>query len=257
MPTLSACIEMIFRPMESFTDRIAATKEAGYTAFEFWSWLNKDMPAIVAAKEQHGLECAAFGVGGGTLLDASNHQHYWDTTAQAAEWAKKLATAGKVPTLIVTTGNTLPDVPREQQLETLRRGLEGVAKAAQAGGVVAVVEPMNSKVNHKGYFLDHGPEAFQLIGEIGSPALRILYDIYHMQIMDGDIIATIEAEIEKIAHFHVADVPGRHEPGSGELNYANIFRRIDATGYKGYVGLEFHPTGDHAAALAHVKSLAA
>jgi len=243
---------MVFRPLD-FVERIEAVAQAGYSAFEFWKWQGKDMPAVKETKERLGLECAAFAVRGGSLLDRGNHQHFWDTLGQAAEWAKQL----KCPSLIVTTGNTLPDVSREQQLADLRRGLEGVAKAAQAGGVVAVVEPLNSKVDHKGYFLDHGPEAFQLVTEINNPHLRVLYDIYHMQIMDGDIIATIEQQIDKIGHFHVADVPGRHEPGTGELNYQNIFRRIDATGYKGFVGLEYRPSADHDASLDHVQSLAA
>src|SRR5687768_17367888 len=132
MPRLSVCIEMVFRPVESFVERIAATKAAGYDAFEFWSWLNKDMDAILEAKERHGLECAAFGAAGGTLLDPGNHQKYADTLAQAAEWAKKL----RCKSLIVTTGNALPGVPRERQWDDLQRGLEGVAKAAEAGGVV-------------------------------------------------------------------------------------------------------------------------
>ncbi len=243
---------MVFRPLE-FIERIEAVARAGYSAFEFWKWQDKDMPAIKEAKERLGLECAAFAVRGGTLLDPANHQRFCDTLSQAAEWANQLT----CPSLIVTTGNTLPDVPRERQLDDLRRGLEGVAKAAQAGGVVAVVEPLNSKVDHKGYFLDHGPEAFQLVEEINNPHLRVLYDIYHMQIMDGDIIATIEQQIDKIGHFHVADVPGRHEPGTGELNYPNIFRRIDATGYTGFVGLEYRPSGEHAPSLAVVKAFAA
>jgi hydroxypyruvate isomerase len=250
MPTLSVCVEMIFRPLD-FADRLDAVAQSGYSVFEFWGWQNKDMAAIGEKKSQLGLGLAAFGAAGGTLMDAANHQAYCETYARAAEWAHKL----DCPSLIVTTGNTLPDIPRERQLETLRRGLEGVARAAEQSGVTAVLEPLNSKVNHKGYFLDHGPEAFQLIEEINSPRLRILYDIYHMQIMDGDIIATIESNIDKIGHFHVADVPGRHEPGTGELNYANIFRRIDALGYTGYVGLEYHPSADHAGSLAGVMAL--
>jgi hydroxypyruvate isomerase len=252
MPRLSVCIEMVFRPL-AFVERIEAVKGAGYTAFEFWSWQDKDMPAVLATKERLGLDVAAFGVRGGTLLDPSNHQQYWDTVGQAAEWARRL----HCPSLIVTTGNTLPDVPRAQQRDDLQRGLEGVAHAARRGGVTAVVEPLNSKVDHKGYFLDHGAEAFTLVEEIANPHLRVLYDIYHMQIMDGDIIATIEAQIDTIGHFHVADVPGRHEPGTGELNYANIFRRIDATGYTGFTGLEYRPSDDHATSLAAVKALAA
>lgn len=243
---------MVFRPIESFTDRIAATRDAGYQAFEFWSWLNKDMNAILDAKEKSGLECAAFGAAGGTLLDPANHRKYADTLSQAAEWAKKL----RCDSLIVTTGNTLPDVPREKQWDDLRRGLEGVAKAAQAGGVVAVVEPLNSKVDHKGYFLDHVPDGLTLVEEINNPHLKLLYDMYHGQIMDGDVISTLEQNIDKIGHFHVADVPGRHEPGTGELNYANIFKRIDASGYKAFVGLEYRPSGDHAASLVQVRALA-
>jgi hydroxypyruvate isomerase len=252
MPRFSVCIEMVFRPLD-FPARIEAVGRAGYPAFEFWGWQNKDLPAVLETKERLGLEVAAFGVGGGTLLDPANHQRYWDVTGEAAAWARRL----RCPNLIVTTGNTLPDVPRERQLDDLRRGLEGVAREAARGDVTAVLEPLNSKVDHQGYFLDHGEEAFSLIEAIGSPHLRILFDIYHIQIMDGDIIATIESRIGSIGHFHVADVPGRHEPGTGELNYANILRRIDATGYAGFVGLEYRPSGDHAASLDAVRALAA
>src|SRR5581483_5151117 len=252
MAQLSVCVEMIFRPLP-FLERLEAVARSGCPAFEFWRWQDKDLAAIGEKKEELGLQLAAFGAAGGTLLDPANHQHYWETFAQAAEWARRLG----CPNLIVTTGNTLPDIPREQQLESLQRGLEGVAREAAAAGVVAVLEPLNTKVNHPGYFLDHAADAFRLIEAIGSPHLRVLYDIYHMQIMDGDIIQTITSNIEKIGHFHVADVPGRHEPGTGELNYANILRRIDETGYRGFVGLEFLPSADHAQSLQVVRSLAA
>ncbi len=252
MARLSVCIEMIFKPL-AIEERIDAVAQSGCPAFEFWRWQDKDLARIGEKKDQHGLKLAAFGAAGGTLLDPGNHQQYWDTFAKAAEWARKL----ECPNLIVTTGNTLPDVRRAVQMDALRRGLEGVAKAAKQGGVAAVLEPLNTKVNHPGYFLDHAAEAFQLIDEIGSPSLRILYDIYHMQIMDGDIIQTIKDNVDRIGHFHVADVPGRHEPGTGELNYANIIQAIDATGFGGFVGLEYHPSADHAESLRHARSLAA
>ena len=243
---------MVFKPLP-FVERLDGVKASGCPAFEFWRWQDKDLPAIQERAEQHGLEVAGFGAAGGTLLDPDNHQKYWDTMAQAGEWARKL----RCPNLIVTTGNTLPDVPRERQLEDLARGLEGVARTAREAGVVAVLEPLNTKVNHPGYFLDNSAEAFTLIDQINSPHLRVLFDIYHMQIMEGDVIQTIERNIERIGHFHVADVPGRHEPGTGELNYANIMRRIDATGYTGYTGLEYHPSDDHAQSLDIVRAMAA
>src|SRR5919198_3723536 len=132
MTRLSVCVEMIFKPLP-FEERIAAVAASGCPAFEFWRWQDKDLPAIAEKKEQYGLELAAFGAAGGTLLDPTNHQNYWDTFAQAAEWARKL----RCPNLIVTTGNTLPDVPRERQLDQLRAGLAGGGTEAARGGGAA------------------------------------------------------------------------------------------------------------------------
>lgn len=250
MPNYSVCVEMIYRPLP-FLERLEATATAGYRAFEFWGWQEKDLAAIATHAPRLGLAVAAFGVNGGTLMDEANHDAYIATMREAMGWAHRL----DCTRLIVTTGNELPDVPRESQFATLHRGLARVAEAAASGGVVAVVEPLNTRVDHAGYFLNHGEDAFRLVRAIDNPHLRVLYDIYHMQIMDGDLISTIEANIDLIAHFHVADVPGRHEPGTGEINYGNVFRRIDATGYDGYVGLEFRPTADHTDALHAVAAL--
>src|SRR5919199_4329651 len=141
MTGLSVGVEMIFKPLP-LLDRLEAVARSGCPAFEFWRWQDKDLAAIGEKKAALGLELAAFGAAGGTLLDPANHQRYWDTFAQAAQWARRL----RCPSLIVTTGNTLPDVPREQQLEQLQRGLEGVARAAGECGVTAELEPLNSKV---------------------------------------------------------------------------------------------------------------
>ncbi len=252
MPRFSVCVEMVFRPLP-FIDRLEEVARAGYSAFEFWNWQDKDLEATDATARRLGLAVAAFGVSGGTLMDAANHDAYIETVHRAAAWARRLG----CPNLIVTTGNEVPGASREAQFDVLGRGLERVARAAADGGVTAVLEPLNTKVDHAGYFLDHGADAFRLVREVDHPNLRVLYDIYHMQIMDGDLISTIEANLGLIAHFHVADVPGRHEPGTGEINYANVFRRIDAAAYGGFVGLEFRPSGDHAAALAAVRALAA
>jgi hydroxypyruvate isomerase len=108
--------------------------------------------------------------------------------------------------------------------------------------VTLVLEPLNIKVDHPGYYLQTAKEGFEMIDEVGSPALKMLFDIYHHQIMEGNVIADITKNIAKIAHFHVADVPGRHEPGSGEINYANVFRAIASSGYQGFVGLEYKPS---------------
>lgn len=255
MPRLSVCVEMIFRHLP-FIERLEATSKSGYDAFEFWQWQDKDIGAIAAEASRLRLKVAAFGVGPnivqGTLVDSSNHDAYLATMRMAIEHARRL----DCQTLIVTTGNEIAGLSRAAHFDALQRGLERVAHAAAEGGVTMVVEPLNTRVDHAGYFLDHGADAFRIVREIGHPNLRVLYDIYHMQIMDGDLISTIESNIDLIGHFHVADVPGRHEPGTGEINYANVFRRIDATSYAGHVGLEYRPSGDHAASLAGVKALA-
>jgi hydroxypyruvate isomerase len=105
-----------------------------------------------------------------------------------------------------------------------------------------VLEPLNTLKDHRGYFLASSYEAFEIIEEVGSPAVKVLYDIYHQQITEGNLIPTITENIGLIGHFHVADVPGRHQPGTGEINYKNVFAAIDGSGYNRYVGLEYGPT---------------
>jgi hydroxypyruvate isomerase len=105
-----------------------------------------------------------------------------------------------------------------------------------------LLEPLNSVVDHVGYFLDSAKLALQVVRDVGSPNLKLLYDIYHMQIMEGNIVQTISENIQSIGHVHCAGVPGRHELYLGELNYQNIFDKIDELNYEGYVGLEYFPT---------------
>jgi len=108
--------------------------------------------------------------------------------------------------------------------------------------IILMLEPLNTLVDHPGYFLDSPQEAAQIVREVNSPSVKLLFDCYHMQIMNGNLISTIERNIDIIKHFHAAGVPGRHELFIGELNYPNIVKRIDEIGYKEYFGLEYFPT---------------
>jgi hydroxypyruvate isomerase len=117
-----------------------------------------------------------------------------------------------------------------------------------------VVEPLNVHVDHAGNYLDSSAEAADIVRKIDSPNFKLLYDVYHMQIMEGNIIANITKNIDIIGHFHSAGVPGRHELNIGELNYLNIVKQIDALGYKGKFGLEYSPSGaDSSASLKSLK----
>jgi len=160
-----------------------------------------------------------------------------------------------VPTSIVTTGNEM-SLPRSVQHEAIVAGLKGVAAEAEAQEITLVLEPLNILVDHKGYYLATSDEGLQILREVGSPRVKLLYDIYHQQITEGNLIQRITSSIDLIGHFHCADVPGRYEPGTGEINYVNVFRAIAETGYDGYIGLEFRPTGDHADALQATKRIA-
>ena len=251
MARLSVCIEMIFRDLP-FVERIRALAKAGFPAFEFWSWSGKDLQAIAEAKKRESLQVAAFGVNtGAPLVDPASRPTFVEGTRRAIEVAHAL----ECKTLIVTVGNEMAAEPRERQHAAIVEALRAAAPVAEQGGVTLVVEPLNVLVNHKGYYLASSAEGFGIVAEVGSPGVRLLYDIYHQQITEGNLIQNITRNIDLIGHFHSADVPGRHEFGTGEINYRNVIAAIDEAGYRGYVGLEFGPSTTPEASLAQVKQV--
>lgn len=248
MLRFSACIEMLFTEVP-FLERIDRAAKNGFQAVEFWNWDNKDLQAIKQRAEAWGVEVAVFQSNlGGTLIDAKNRAGFIagikTSLAKAAEYGVKrlflltdeLGEDRSVKPLPYT-------VTPEEKYQSVLAGLKELAPLAEKAGVTLVLEPLNSLIDHKGYYLDHSAPGFELVKAVGSPNLRLLYDIYHMQIMEGNIIATIERNIDLIGHIHVADVPGRHQPGTGELNYRNILRALEKLDYQGFIGFEFEPTG--------------
>jgi len=240
MPKFSVCIETIFKDVD-FEERIAKAKEAGADAFEFWGYTNKDVDAVDKARKDAGLPLAAMGAAGGVaLVDAANKDEYVEAMKAGLEVAAKL----ECTTVLQTVGQEIEGVPREKQHAAIVECLTAVAPLLEDAGVTLVLEPLNILVNHQGYYLATSDEGFEILREVGHKNVTLLYDIYHQQITEGNLIDTINANIGAIGHFHMADVPGRHEPGTGELNYANIFKAIDDAGYGKYVGMEYHPTVD-------------
>ena len=246
MIALSGCVEALFRDLP-FVERIHAVRNIGLTAFEFWGHANKDIDAVVAAQRKTGLAVSSISCDtGGPLVNPANREKF----APAAEKSVAVAKRLNCRTLIVTVGQEVPGVSRAEQHRSIVQGLKTVAPTVEKAGVTLVVEPLNVLVNHKGYFLATTQEGIEIVDEVGSPNVKLLYDIYHQQITEGNLIATITANIAKIGHFHMADVPGRHEPGTGEINYENVFRAIAGTDYDGYIGLELWPTKPEKEALA-------
>jgi len=186
-----------------------------------------------------------------SLSDGLNNLGNHDRIEREIEAKLALAQQWEIPALIVFSGNRngLSDA---QGMENTTRGLQRVAKAAEDAGVTLVLELLNSKVDHHDYQCDHTAWGVEVCKAVNSPRVKLLYDIYHMQIMEGDVIRTIRDNIQHIGHFHTAGNPGRHElDETQELYYPAICRAIAATDYDGYLGQEFSPRGDPSAALEH------
>lgn len=249
---LSVCIDMIMTDIP-FLERMERVKRLGYPAFEFWEWKNKDVDAIIRKKNELGLEVATImGSGWKPLFTEETRKTFVSNIQASLAAAKRLG----AKTLIVTTGNEDKQLSRAEQHAGYVAALRAVAPLAEHAQIPLVLEPLNTKVDHPGYYLQTAKEGFEILDEVGSPAVKMLFDIYHHQIMEGNVIQDITSNIAKIAHFHVADVPGRHEPGSGEINYANVFRAIASSGYQGFVGLEFKPSRNADETLKEVLRLA-
>ncbi len=252
MPRLSVCIEMFWRD-RPFAERIPLVAGQGYQAFEFWGWDNKDIPAIAAARSASGLAVAAIcHVPGNSLIKRGAEAELVQGMVRTAE----VAAALDCPTVIVTTGNTIDDERYETSRRRVVRHLRAIGQVAADRGLTLVVEPLNTLVNHHGYWLTRMAEAADIVQEVDSPAVKILMDIYHQQVQEGHIIDNLTAYCAHIGHVHVAGVPGRHELVGGELDYRSIFRALDATGYGGYVGLEYTPLLPEAESLAQPQHLA-
>ncbi len=194
--------------------------------------------------KKHGLYCAMpQGAGLGIEKGFNDPQYHDQLVKSFEEVIPKVAAAG-YNTIICFSGNR-NGMSDEQGLENAATGLKRLMSTAEKHKVTMVMELLNSKVNHKDYMCDRTTWGVELCKRVGSDRFRLLYDIYHMQIMEGDVIRTIKDNIQYIAHFHTGGVPGRNEiDNSQELYYPAIMQAIADTGYKGYVGQEFIPKRD-------------
>jgi hydroxypyruvate isomerase len=243
----SVCIEMIFTEYP-FLERIEKAAEAGFDAVEFWNWDNKDLPAIKAAVEKAGLTIASFQSNlGGTLIHPDQREGFVAGIKKSLGKAQEMG----APALFLLTDELgddrsvrfqFPELSEEEKCQSVLDGLKALAPLAEEAGITLVLEPLNVHVDHPGYFLNRSNVGFDLVRAVDSPNIRLLFDIYHMQVMEGNIIETLIRNLDVVGHIHVADVPGRHEPGTGELNYGNIFKALREAGYDRYVGFEFEPT---------------
>ena len=242
----SCCIEMIYLDLP-FMRRFAKAREDGFAYVEFWSWDGKDIPAIKKALADNGLKLAAFqGDNGGRMVDKAEHAAYLDGVKKGIDIAVELGAMNMfLMSDILQEDRTVKPMDKpmsdEEKTENSLSMMKTVAPLVEKAGVTAVIEPLNTYVDHAGYSLKNTAPGVAMLKIVNSPNVRLLYDAYHMQIMEGNIIANIRDFHQWFGHFHVADVPGRNEPGTGELNYRNILKALAATGYDRVVGFELEP----------------
>jgi hydroxypyruvate isomerase len=218
-------------------DLCAAAKAMGYGSVE----LLGETEWAVARK--HGLECAIANSFGSIETGFNRREHHDKLVTDGERLIPRAAAAG-VTKIVVFSGNRagLPDV---EGIANCVTGLRRLMPAAERHGVTLCMEMLNSKVNHKDYHADHTSWAVKVVEGVASPRFKLLYDIYHMQVMEGDVIATIKANAQHIAHFHTGGVPGRAEiDDTQELNYRRVMETIAELGYTGFVGQEFVPKRD-------------
>jgi hydroxypyruvate isomerase len=263
---LSIRVEPLF-PGLTLARQLEQVAAAGFQGFEFGDWRASDPVAITALKRRLKLTCVSLvgnkGVNpvGMGLCDPAEREGFLAEIRASLEAAKRF----EAEQMVVLSGFKVPGMTREQQHASMVEGLKrahdivapaGVTMVVEVINTLAKIEPLNPKGdNHSRYFLDRTPEAFEMVREVGSPFVKILYDLYHVQIMEGNLIETIRANIASIGHFHVADVPGRHEPGTGEIQFGNVFRTIHLTEYQGFVGMEYIPSKPVMQTLAGVREL--
>ena len=188
-------------------------------------------------------------VGHGTLTDGLNKRGNHDRIERELRANIQKAAQNGIPSLIVFSGNR-NGLPDDEGLEICAEGIRRVIRQAEDEGVTLCMELLNSRVDHPDYQCDHTDWGVRLCEAVGSPRFKLLYDIYHMQIMEGDLIRTIRKNIQHIGHFHTAGNPGRHNlDDTQEIHYPAVMRAIAATSYDGFVGHEFGPVGDPLSAL--------
>ena len=226
----------------------AAAAEMGYAAVELWQ-RGDDLEELVALARKHKLVVASMS-GHYSLEDGLNKRSNHDRIEQELRASIDLAARLGIPGLICFSGNRQPHMGEAEAIDAVADGLKRVAEHAEKKEINLNVELLNSKVNHPGYQCDHTAWGVAVCEKVGSPRAKLLYDIYHMQIMEGDVIRTIRDNIKWIGHFHTAGNPGRNDfDDTQELNYVGICKAIAQTGYELYVGHEFVPKGDAVEAL--------
>jgi len=245
MPKFCANLTMLFTEVD-FLDRFEKAAKAGFKGVEYlfpYAWkkeqLVEKLGAFGLTQALHNLPAGDWNKGErGIACLPGRETEFQEGVGKAIEYAKAL----KCPQVNCLAGLTPAGVPADKVRQALVANLRFAAAALEKEGIRLLVEALNDK-DVPGFYLVRTADVLALIKEVGHANVYVQYDVYHMQIMEGNLTKTIQANLDKIVHIQIADNPGRNEPGTGEINYPNLFKAIDAAGYKGWIGCEYKPAG--------------
>ncbi|MBI4279636.1 MAG: hydroxypyruvate isomerase family protein [Armatimonadetes bacterium] len=245
MPRFAVNLSLLFTDVPLLR-RFERAARAGFRSVEFMFPYGEDVDGIERELKRLGLELILFNLPAGDFAAGerglANHParrgEFRDGVAKSIEIARRL----RVPRVNGLVGVRLRDVPEAEQHACLVDNLRHAATELEKAGLRFQVEPLND-TDTPGFYLTTSRQAFRLMDDVGHPNIALQYDVYHMQIMEGNLTTTIINNLQRIPHIQIADVPGRHQPGTGEINFPFLLRRLDEIGYQGYVSLEYRPEG--------------
>jgi hydroxypyruvate isomerase len=242
-------------PKLPFDQRIEKVAEAGYHAVElveeYKNFTKEDYAKFRAKKRELHLTVDATSGISHSLCDASQHDAFLDEVRAKLPVLEEL----ECNKLIILSGDKVPGQSPQQMHQNCIEGLKRAADVAAAKNVGLLLENIDPEENPK-YFLTSVSEGFEIVRSVHAPNVQFLYDFFHGQIAEGNLLAKLEKNLDLIGVVHIADVPGRHDPGTGEINYPNIYRKLGQLGFNGYVAMEFIPAGETVAALRAAREMA-
>lgn len=245
MPRFSASLTFLFAEIP-FMERFQAAETAGFAAVEYMFPYEFDIDEIAGELRRLQLRQVLFNLPAGNWAQGdrgiaahpARRTEFRDGVGQAVDVARRL----DCRLLNCLVGLRDEEIPLEEQRACLNDNLRFAARELESAGLTLLVEPVNA-YDIPGFLLTRSAETMQLIDEVGAPNLRLQYDAYHMQRTEGNLVPTIRALLPRIGHVQIADPPDRHQPGTGEVNFAYVLGALDTAGYDGYVGLEYRPLG--------------
>jgi len=233
-----------------FVTAIHRIKALGFDAAETYNWKNLDLDAVRAACEETGVELLSMCTTEFRMTDPALRTAWLDGLKESCAAANKVGAKRLITQVGPDTG-----APREEQHASIVAALREAKPILEESGVTIMIEPLNTYVNHPGYYLWSAVEGFEIVREVDHPLVKVVYDIYHQQVMEGNIIPNITQNLDCIAHLHSAGHPGRHELQYGENDYKVIFAAVDKAGYQGACGLEYSPLLDPEESLRIAKEI--